>query len=109
MGAASISHCLMTLNSSVNFFIYAFTSSTFRSVLRSHTRRVIPQVLLAWWDAKSQRIPKTSVSSVKAEATTVNHVEGPTEEIMMKPCVNEKGMAEMHRIEVVNDADTCNM
>ena len=29
----SISHCLLTLNSSSNFFIYCFMSSTFRNVV----------------------------------------------------------------------------
>ena len=32
--SVSVSNCLMTLNASVNFFIYAFTSSTFREVVK---------------------------------------------------------------------------
>merc|ERR1711963_664295 len=46
LGGASISHFLMTLNSSVNFFIYAFTSSTFREVLAGHLKRTAPNFVL---------------------------------------------------------------
>ena len=51
LGAASISHCLMTLNSSVNFFVYAFTSSTFREVLRAKILRITPKPVLTWFQS----------------------------------------------------------
>lgn len=41
--AASISHCLMTLNSSMNFFIYACTSSTFRAATK---KKILPSPLV---------------------------------------------------------------
>lgn len=48
LGTASISNCLMTLNSSANFFIYAFTSSTFRDVLRSNVKKFMPTPIWIW-------------------------------------------------------------
>jgi hypothetical protein len=49
LSCASVSHCLMTLNSSVNFFIYAFTSSTFREVFCKHVVRLTPNLIKIWW------------------------------------------------------------
>lgn len=43
LSGASVSHFLMTLNSSVNFFIYAFTSCTFRGVLKKCVLSFLPK------------------------------------------------------------------
>ena len=66
LGAASISHCLMSLNSSVNFFIYAFTSSTFREVLRAKVLRITPKPVLTWFQ---------SLNCQRAETVTESEVE----------------------------------
>ena len=39
LACTSVSHCLMTLNSSSNFYIYCFMCSTFRDVLRQWVLR----------------------------------------------------------------------
>ena len=68
LGGASIAHCLLSLNSSINFFIYAFTSSTFREVLRAKLVKITPQPVLTWIQSVNcQRNNQEPEVEVKAE------------------------------------------
>ena len=97
LGGASISHCLMTLNSSVNFFIYAFTSSTFRDVLTGHIKRFTPKPIMAWIQArKAQNNVKALEKGPPTRA--IEETAPLNAQIMVRNVDSPKGNGENHHI-----------
>ena len=96
LGGASIAHCLLSLNSSINFFIYAFTSSTFREVLRAKVVKITPEPILTW------------IQSVNCQRSSQEHLEDDmkAEEVKMVVQPAPATLLELHHIEGETDKTT---
>ena len=79
LAVTSISQCLLTLNSSSNFYIYCFTSPTFRNVLRrwilqfrNFFSSVCP-MFTQLFTSKDQRLNQNSNDGTAVALDTIEH------------------------------------
>jgi len=102
LGGASISHFLMTLNSSVNFFIYASTSSMFRDILRGHIQRITPQPILNWISRRKLKKKSDEQLTPEPEQLHTPKPGGHAKTLMVENDSNGKTDVEMHLIQTTS-------
>eukprot|EP00095_Tigriopus_kingsejongensis_P000754 snap_masked-scaffold273_size229271-processed-gene-1.12 protein:Tk00754 transcript:snap_masked-scaffold273_size229271-processed-gene-1.12-mRNA-1 annotation:"fmrfamide receptor" len=86
---ASVSHFLMTLNSSVNFFIYCFMCATFRRILFSYFTRCGFGIIPSWcsWGGDSDQRSSSRGEVILDDMGTMMATEAPGTLIMDARCV----------------------
>ena len=106
LGGASIAHCLLSLNSSINFFIYAFTSSTFREVLRAKVVKITPEPILTWIQSVNCQRSSPELLEVEMKAEEVKMVVQKETLPVCTPPPAPAPLLELHHIEDEIDVTT---
>jgi hypothetical protein len=99
---SEISPIFMLSTCSVNFFIYASTSSMFRDILRGHIHRMTPQLILNWISRRKLKKKSEEQTTPEPEQLHTPKPGGHAKSIMVENDSNGKTDVEMHLIQTTN-------